>query len=132
MPIPYTLILVGIAAFLEAASAVNQLLMAFRTKVGSHGHHQERHKPRTVDEHAHSKLHTPPLDNAEDFNDAEYNGDYYGQDYNAQNPRYHTQGSHKHNASSNWLFPGYRLGRHNLQGHDRKWWRSVTLASGVK
>ncbi|XP_060561718.1 uncharacterized protein LOC132721427 isoform X2 [Ruditapes philippinarum] len=140
--IPYTLFIAGIGAACSGLCGIIELAIAFRTKEngsrrssnaadkhcspqqliplnqvqgqgkGPHHHHHHHHH------HYDKQARTVSLDD----------GDYYGQDYDVENPAFHTQGGRKSDASSS-LFPGYRLGRQNLQGHDKKWWRKVTFAA---
>jgi len=58
-------------------------------------------------------------------------GEYmFGLEYSNEGPplMYRTQGMRK-SDKPNDLFPGYKLGKQNLRGHDRKWWTEVTFAS---
>lgn len=136
-PIPYTLFVAGLGSVCSGLCGMIELGIAFRTK--------EDRRRRTSDTgnkncspqqliplnqlqgHSHDIGKSYPRE-SHVRNLSLEDGDYYGQDYDVENPAFRTQGLRKSDASSS-LFPGYRLGRQNLRGHDKKWWRKVTFAA---
>ncbi|XP_045212353.2 uncharacterized protein LOC123563561 [Mercenaria mercenaria] len=134
-PIPYTLFIAGLGAVCSGLCGIIELAIAFRTKedrsrrlssaADKHCTPQQLIPLNQIQGQSHKKGH---YHESQLRNISVDEGDYYGQDYDVENPAFHTQGGRKSDVSSS-LFPGYRLGRQNLQGHDKKWWRKVTFAA---
>lgn len=134
-PVPYTLFVAGIGSVCSGLCGIIELGIAFRTK-----ENRRRQPSNTGNKHC-SPQQLIPLNQIQGHsyekgphkethlrNMSLDDGDYYGQDYDVENPAFRTQGLRKSDASSS-LFQGYRLGRQNLRGHDKKWWRKVTFAA---
>ena len=64
------------------------------------------------------------------FDHGEYMGDLFGLEYSGEDPAlmYRTQGTKKAEKVDH-PFPGYKLAKQNMRGHDRNWWSKVTYAS---
>lgn len=134
--VPYTLFIAGLAVVCSGLCVIIELAIAFRTKerqcirevISADGKLGNEHQLRPLNQQGHSHLYEKYPRNLTVDQSTDYDGDYYGQDYDVENPAFRTQGTRKVDAS-NKPFPGYRLGRNNLQGHDQKWWRKVTFAA---
>ncbi|KAL4240218.1 hypothetical protein ACF0H5_001012 [Mactra antiquata] len=136
--VPYTLFIAGFAVVCSGLCVIIELSIAFRTKErhclremssadGKTGNDHQLHplnQTQGQGHHGDSYPRNMTVDQTTDYD----GGDYYGQDYDVENPAFRSQGTRKMDAATK-PFPGYRLGRHNLQGHDQKWWRKVTFAA---
>lgn len=134
--IPHTLFIAGSAVAFSALCSVCELYIVFRTRNARQ--ERQRHDSNDMRQKIPMALfhgkgqgnsHDPEVRHSS-FDQGEYMGDYFGLEYSGEDPAlmYRTQGTKKADKP-NHPFPGYKLAKQNLKGHDREWWSKVTYAS---
>ncbi|WAQ96904.1 hypothetical protein MAR_029594 [Mya arenaria] len=133
--IPYTLLISGAAVVCSALCSVIQMYIVFHVRENPPRQRQDS-REETVD--AQQKIPMSDImQGAGHASDPEArhssmdNGEYmFGLEYSNEGPplMYRTQGTRKPDKPAH-PFPGYKLAKQNMKGHDKKWWSKVTFAS---
>lgn len=128
---PHTLFVIGGGIIFSALCSIVELHIVFKTRNTRHEPRQNEHQKIPM-----ALLHNKRQSSSDDqeprhsIDQGEYMGDFFGLEYSGEDPAlmYRTQGTKKADKP-NHPFPGYKLAKQNMRGHDKDWWSKVTYAS---